>query len=855
MRPIRIYVFHKARDCEWINSTHREFDEAVAAVALARTGNDGVCFVHVGISRPPNQDFEPVVAKISNCVLLTASARWAFDGTGDYSHSVASVGKLRLHVALDGWGVVSEEARALKIDAVVGLTSPWLEHLAKIDSALSAQVHARGVVDDTSYFEQEKNFSWRMKQRVGIERMQFLMSGADHQDPSQVVKACPAWLLATSLSNVNLTVRCANALRAQSFDRVSDLVGVTPNDYMCFPNMGKKTVADLAEALWKEAKKGPNISSERDEFIEAISHSAEESSQEHSPESHSADMPAHHRSFRAAFAASLADLPDNQRSIIYKRVGIDCERLTLQDVAEEINLTRERVRQIESKAVQLFKEDSVWESQFLPRIAKIIDDRDDPMPVASIGVFDAWFEGVVDLLPQFNFILARVFDDRYCVLRINGCDFVTKLSQSDWNQVLRVATNTLERAVGNNLSKNELRVLIQDLLVTDGRELASELWSTVQSLALFAPDQNGVQRLVAMGMSAESLVAATLAGSDRPLHFTEIPARVEVMFGRKIELRRAHSAAANQGLLLGRGTFGVARHYPLSTVEKEMLNAETSEIILSGPIDRQWSCFELVKALASRELPFSERIDQYVLNIALQDEPSVSNLGRLVWTRSGTRPSTTADRIDVMQAVMTVLANYGAPMTRNEIRRALLDERGLSGYFQLNSRGSLVRVSSDKWGILERDIDLTHEERKTLRDHAENLMEQSQAGFHSDEIMDVLLPRMPAIAKVSNSHALVSILLIDERFRTSMSGYVYLKSWEGPRRMSHSDAIIEVLRQAKGHGMPGPEIARRATMLLGREIDKTSVYAAFRLCSAKFDEHSGTWTLAEDDEDEQKTQV
>jgi RNA polymerase sigma factor (sigma-70 family) len=51
-------------------------------------------------------------------------------------------------------------------------------------------------------------------------------------------------------------------------------------------------------------------------------------------------------------AAMLAPLDDRERKILQLRYGLDCgEPRTLEEVGEEFNLTRERIRQIESKAL------------------------------------------------------------------------------------------------------------------------------------------------------------------------------------------------------------------------------------------------------------------------------------------------------------------------------------------------------------------------------------------------------------------------------------------------------------------------------------------------------------------------
>jgi len=49
-------------------------------------------------------------------------------------------------------------------------------------------------------------------------------------------------------------------------------------------------------------------------------------------------------------------LDDREAKIVKMRYGIDGPRYTLEQVGEEFNVTRERVRQIEQKVIQKLKE-------------------------------------------------------------------------------------------------------------------------------------------------------------------------------------------------------------------------------------------------------------------------------------------------------------------------------------------------------------------------------------------------------------------------------------------------------------------------------------------------------------------
>lgn len=858
MRPVRIYLLLCSNKVQWTTSVHSDLDEVLAAWEAARKIPETVGIVHVGISRPPNASFGKVASGLLDCVILTTSARWVFDEFGTYSEVIDHVEGLGLHVALSGWGHVKPDLldvalahRSAREDEIRSYGSPWLENFDEVNPKMAREAWSLGVRDDASYHANEASLNWAMRHALGSARMEYLMRTRDPDNPIQVATASPPWLVDTSVDFINATVRCGNALRAAGILLVADLLQMKMDDLLKIRNFGRKSLKDLAIALRLTAQNGPILKSAHNETSQqvggvpkfVIGHN-----DEHSVDA--ADKYPSRRSFKSAFESNKSRLKESQARILIWRIGSDGEKKTLEEIGGEERITRERVRQIESDAIEIFQADGVWQTELAARLDIILRDREDPLPAQSLSIFDSWFADVENMMPEFEFVLDRVLGNQFFVLEVNGCQFVTRISKSEWCAAVRDGSFFLESAAQDKISKSNARRGVEEILTKKGAELASELWAAVQTVALFAKDEEGIERVVGVGTSAERFVTAVLANSDRPLHFTEIPKRVQDAFGRSIDIRRAHSVALNVGLLLGRGTFGMSRHCPLTPEEMDVLREETEDIILSGANGRQWSCFELVEKLGERALDFEDRINRYVVHLALHKSSVLSNLGRFVWAQSGERPSGTQDRIYITQAIFSVLQLAGRPMTRIEIRAALLRDRGLSGYFQIHSRGSLVRTSAGCWGILERDISLSHAEMRNTCSSAVMLLESDQCGIHLTEIRERLRDIAPEVLRVEDSHAIFSVLTIDAKFKLSQSGYVYLASWEGPRRLSQGDAVAAALMQMKELEFKAFDLAKQAAKILGRPVEKESVYAAMAASGAKFNEETGRWVLHEDDESE-----
>ena len=100
MRPVRIYLLLWLIKVEWVSSVHRDLDEIIKAWDTARKFAETVGIVHVGISRPPNSAFSKVVSGMSDCIVLTTSARWVFDDVGTYSEAREHVDGLGLEAVV-----------------------------------------------------------------------------------------------------------------------------------------------------------------------------------------------------------------------------------------------------------------------------------------------------------------------------------------------------------------------------------------------------------------------------------------------------------------------------------------------------------------------------------------------------------------------------------------------------------------------------------------------------------------------------------------------------------------------------------------------------------------------------------
>lgn len=853
MRHIRIYLLLRAPDQSWSSQIYRDLDESISHWIDFHCGAGGLGVLHVGICRPTDSDLTVIDPNAGACLLLTASARWAFSDLGTYSNRVGFVGNLGVHVALSGWGyelpAVPKIFTSNIVSDVSSLEPAWLRGFKEQFPTLSPEIEECGIQDDSTYSTLERSLPWETRRKLGVARLDSLMSEIDQENPISVASKCPPWVVNAPLSSIRMTVRCENSLRHGSVVHVSDILSMSPDSLMKLPNFGRKSLRDLAASLLAAVHDGPSgLDGPDSSEVASPDRRIFEADREVAlpPVAGEGTM-----DFKNAFSFRRSKLRESDAVVLDMRLGDGCEPMTLSEIGEKLNITRERVRQIEARAIGEFARDPIWEMQFAPKLGQILANREDPLPVSSLDLFERWFADIDGISMKFEFVLERLLPERFHVLEINGCKIVTELSKNSWDLAVRHAQNILIQSVASARAKSELRYAVEGLLADKGRELVSELWALACKEAIFVVGEGGIERLMGMGTSAETYVLAALSASDHPLHYSELPKRVHELFGRPLEVRRAHNAAGQVGLLYGRGTFGTMRHCPLSVTELNLLREEAEAVVLSGPPGRQWTAIEILSQMDGQTVDFLERVNQFVVQIALQESTRLADLGRFIWQSSGSEGAGTANRIDLTQAVLSVLQSAGSPLTREEIRDLLLEHRGLSGYFQLHPRGSLAKVSAERWGILERDIPYSPEERRVICDSAEEFFICKQSGIHFSEINSLRSGLLPLPERgEEDPHLLQAVLLADQRFKASGAGYLYLAAWEGPRRLSQGDSVIQVMREARGKGLHSNEIARRASAILGRTIERECIYAAIASVGGKFDETTSTWAIVEEENDD-----
>ena len=549
-------------------------------------------------------------------------------------------------------------------------------------------------------------------------------------------------------------------------------------------------------------------------------------------------------SFSAGLREALSYCDEKQAKVLSLRMGLHGRRHTLDSCGDNMSVTRERIRQIEAKAVKkiryLMRD---WIERCEQGVSEALLGRSEPLPLLGLEIVDPWFAGTGDNEGPLEFVFERFSDTQpFWLVRSSGQTYLTAISREGWAEALRKTKALLAELVrgGKSIPEDEAKCLAESMLSGAGEELRPLLWAEVTRWANFCKTPSGESLLASFGLGAESVVEAVLLESDRPLHYEEIAKRCAAR-GKVMAIRRTHHAVAKIGILMAPGVFGLEKHFPLSDDETASVVSEVENMLLEVP-GKQWHTDEIIETLGGRGLDLGGKLNKYILNHALKSSKILAYLGRLVWAVKSGSARGKADRIGVWQAVVALLDTNGGPMRTEEIRNRLSNERGLGGTSLLLVQSDpLIRVGASEWGLLWRDVPFSEKDADRLVEEMESVMERRGEGLHTSEIVGSLPSCADLASRVKDPVLLVALAARSGRMKPAKGGYVHPVVWEGSRRYCLSEAIAAALAEAGEGGSSLAALAAKASGFLGRDIPSTVASRLLISVGAVYDEERAIW--------------
>ena len=823
---LRAFLMLRTDNGGWTVGVFRVLEDLLAAWKARPNPDTSTGVIHVGFDRQPSHNFEFLAQSHPGKALVTAAARYALPA--DFWASRRPIGEvngLPLFVGTRGWGYLldNEDEDDLTPSSELS-TRPrqpdgWIADfvLHRPEAAFSLQ--AADIWDDADYLALEANLPTTLRHEVGLERFRYLISKTDRSDPCAIACAVPPWLAERAFDTMSLTVRLTNVFNNMGMTKVADLTAHSLPEMLGIKNFGRTSANHLRELLEAALQEGPfSVETKIDD--------------------------AANLTLLASIRRSLLNYEEREQSVIRRRMGLDSPAETLQQIGDDFGVTRERVRQIEAKTVKRLRREEFWDDLLTKKLTVLLQNRNFPLPALGVEAADPWFAGMAEYPSALQYVLLNICGGRAGLVSIDGIDYFAFLDQERWEATLREARRLLEGSVSRRWSEDHCRSVVMGLLPEATQEFRTLLWEKASSLCHFTDDGQGTKWLISYGRGAEQIVDAVLNASERPLHFSEITSLASHRAGREIDERRAHHAAATTGLLMGRGIYGAERHLPLDREALGNLGEEAEEVVTDGPGGRQWHTSEILASLIERGSIYADAADKYLIDIALQRSAGLKRLGRLVWTNGHKEGASEVPRIDVRQAIISLLQQSGRPLRAREIRQRLVAIRGVNEYFQIPAVDPLIRLGPGLWGLNDRDISIKRADQTLLLDGLVNILSDRGFAIHASELSMEAIPfsSLPA-------EAIFSLAATDRRMRVNPAQHLYLSEWGGPRRESVSEAVQTVLTTTYAP-LRFDEIVAQVEARVGRPCERSSISACLQALEAVLDQSTGRWLPSADMVDE-----
>ena len=196
-------------------------------------------------------------------------------------------------------------------------------------------------------------------------------------------------IMSRPIDDLKLTVRSTHCMGANSIYYIGELVQRTEVELLKMPNLGKTSLQEIKDAL---AAYGLSLGTKLENW----------------PPAELGEMPEDiiDKSYLARLNSQVAQLPlinhlertldgldEVDRIVLQGRLGYKGKILTLEEIGEKLDVTRERVRQRQKKYIDRIIAQEYWDDMIGISIGQLLLDRGDPLVLELLDIEDAWFKG------------------------------------------------------------------------------------------------------------------------------------------------------------------------------------------------------------------------------------------------------------------------------------------------------------------------------------------------------------------------------------------------------------------------------------------------------------------------------
>lgn len=546
---------------------------------------------------------------------------------------------------------------------------------------------------------------------------------------------------ALPLASIDLPTRMRGFIARAGLRTLGELLRWSREELLRQPNVGAGTIADSATAIYAHVRA-------RSATSRSLSR----------PEPQLDD----YGDFAALLRQKLAALNPVDRLVLTQRAGLTGEPQRQVDIAEVLGVSRQRVDQIEDRALSVLARDGWWINAIEARLRGRMEGG--VVPLAALAD-DPFWAGVEDQRHVLDYLLHAVLERRLQVVALDGGEVIAEVSQravdEAWENLL-AATSDLEFPVDAPV----VDALADRLLGGLGPALAGALRERLEQ-RLHRIEGPGATRYAGIGQRRADQVLAYLNTSPGPVTIAELLARL----GTK--------SLPEEAIHVDHGVVALPRHVPDFERWSRRLAPVCAGIMRREGPHRQWSTVELLD-LVLQEAQLPAWLNAWHLAAMLRSSSEIISLGRLRVALRETHAG--EERVHARDLIARVLDAAGAPLSQPEIRERVRVHGAVSelvlSYLLL--RPPFIELGPDRFGLIARDLPGGMEAWMAAAEALEEELEVRGAGMSLVEATTIV-GEASGDPATWTPEAVGSVARGAPALRVGRGDRLGLASWEGTR--------------------------------------------------------------------------
>lgn len=517
-------------------------------------------------------------------------------------------------------------------------------------------------------------------------------------------------LHATRLDQFIFSVRTTNVFNREKLLTIGDLVQLSQKELLGLHNLGRKSLREIEDFL---AKQGEQLRTENSEVVSQVSRTkvgntpytfrstATSSNMPLSTSSPAQDndiIDDTELNIIENLTTAISRLSDREQIILKKRIGLNSEPHTLEQLGEEFQVTRERIRQIESKAwskivhpAHGWNPNNLWDDALIDALTNSIS----PLSLHNLMLLDERFRCPEEHYKVIDYLLVNVLKAKiecHKVL-VDDVPYYAKCKQDVIDDAYEGICSLLPTMEGQSLVNIEQAVRV--ILPLEISEFASLLQHIALSSSKITKDgDTEILEIYSTRNTYRPFLRSIFKNLTAPITNSELDEIIQTNYPTKnVRSIRGALNTADNIFPFSHGSWGTIDMLDLTDQEMSFIKKLIKDFIDDLDVD-QFHTSKLLDYIKKRDAHISKKIDHWQLSAIGRYYSLSKYLGRNVFTKNENENK----RVFIKDLVFDIISNHKRPMKENEIKFEL-SERNQIVPTQIQAREPVVRVGSGYFSL------------------------------------------------------------------------------------------------------------------------------------------------------------